>query len=256
MPNVVVTKHNMLGLACEIPVSCPKPCVVGGGERFTPHRAAHQQRWWRGSGCKQYWCWPDCDEMLLGNELIIQKSWLSKAEIPYLSLLIGYTVFIFIKWTSVTLFDEKLSQSNGVLYHPKNIAECKCVAQINIFYYVSIFCPCRFFLFYYMYFQSCVGKKPGKMMRESVFVIFRWSALNGWIAGRGSLPAWIRSTRGVSLLWGLCEALWGGLLVSGCTLPIGCFCLTKTQWDSGLLKDAVSLSCSLQEIICLMLITS
>lgn len=81
-------------------------------------------------------------------------------------------------------------------------------------------------------------------------------ALNGWIAGCGSLPSWIRSTWGVSLLWGLCEALWGGLLVSCCMRPIGCFCLTKTQWVSELLKDAVSLSYSLQEIICLVLITS
>lgn len=82
-------------------------------------------------------------------------------------------------------------------------------------------------------------------------------AVNGWIAGRGSLPCLNQEcTRGVSLLWGLCEALWGRLLVSGCMFPIGCFCLTKTQRDSGFLKDAVSLSCSLQEIICLMLITS
>lgn len=66
-------------------------------------------------------------------------------------------------------------------------------------------------------------------------------SLNGWVAGRGSLPAWIRSTWGVSLFWGLCEAFWAGLLVSGCMFPIGCFCLTKTQWDCGLLKDAVSL---------------
>ncbi len=90
----------------------------------------------------------------------------------------------------------------------------------------------------------------------SVSVCVEVFVQNGWIAGCGSLPAWIKSTWGVSLLWGLCEALWGGLLVSGCTLPIGCFCLAKTQWNSGLLKDAVSLSCSLQEIICLMLITS
>ena len=96
-------------------------------------------------------------------------------------------------------------------------------------------------------------EQPDKMVSKSVFVIFgpcvEVFALNGWIAGRGSLPAWIGSTRGVSLLWGLCEALWGGLLVSGCTFPIGCFCLTKTQWNSRLLKDAVSLMCSVREII-------
>ena len=77
------------------------------------------------------------------------------------------------------------------------------------------------------------------------------------VGGRGSLPArLIQEHRGVSLLWGLCEALWGRLLVSGCTFSIGCFCLAKTQWDSRLLKDAVSLSYSLQEIISLVLITS
>lgn len=91
----------------------------------------------------------------------------------------------------------------------------------------------------------------------SLFSVRLWMfALNGWIADCGSLPVWIWSTRGVSLLWGLCEALWGRLLVSGCMFPIGCFCWTKTQWDSGLFKEAVSLLCSLQEIICLMLITS
>lgn len=108
-----------------------------------------------------------------------------------------------------------------------------------------------------MHFQNCIGKNMDKMM--IVCVLSAWVevfALNGWIAGCGSLPVWIRSTRGVSLLWGLCEALWGGLLVSGCMLPIGCFCWTKIQWDSGLLKDAVSPPCSLQGIICLMLITS
>lgn len=80
--------------------------------------------------------------------------------------------------------------------------------------------------------------------------------LRGWVAGRASL-VWIRSTPGVSLLWGLCEALWAGLLVSGCILPIGCFCLTKTQWGSGLLKDAVSLFVlTLRKIICFVVITS
>lgn len=72
-------------------------------------------------------------------------------------------------------------------------------------------------------------------------------ALAGWREGCGSLPAWIRSARGVSLLWGLCEALWVGLLVSGCMFPIGCFCLSKTQRDSRLLKDAVSIFCALLE---------
>lgn len=38
--------------------------------------------------------------------------------------------------------------------------------------------------------------------------------------------------------------------------PIGCFCWTKTQWDSGHFKEAVSLFCYLQDIICLVLITS
>lgn len=68
-------------------------------------------------------------------------------------------------------------------------------------------------------------------------------ALNGWITGCGSVPAWIRRTRGVSLLWGLCEALWGRRLVSGCMFPIGCFCWAKTQWGSGLFKEAVSPFC-------------
>lgn len=40
----------------------------------------------------------------------------------------------------------------------------------------------------------------------------------------------------VPALWGLCEALWARLLVSDCIFPIGCFCLTKTQSDSGFLK--------------------
>lgn len=75
-------------------------------------------------------------------------------------------------------------------------------------------------------------------------VVLCMFALNGWIAGCGSLPAWIRSTRGVSLLWGLCEALWGRRLVSGCMFPIGCFCWAKTQWGSGLFKEAVSLLCA------------
>lgn len=74
-------------------------------------------------------------------------------------------------------------------------------------------------------------------------VVLCMFALNGWIAGCGSLPAWIRSTRGVSLLWGLCEALWGRRLVSGCMFPIGCFCWAKTQWGSGFFKEAVSLLC-------------
>lgn len=124
----------------------------------------------------------------------------------------------------------------------------------------NIFIICSPSLFFFLHF-SRTALLERSQTKLSVFcdcltVYVDVFALNGWIAGRGSLPAWIRSTRGVSLLWGLREALWGGLLVSGCTFPIGCFCLTKTQWDSGLLKDTVSLSCSLQEIICFVLITS
>lgn len=77
--------------------------------------------------------------------------------------------------------------------------------------------------------------------RLSFSVVVCVFALNGWITGCGSVPAWIRRTRGVSLLWGLCEALWGRRLVSGCMFPIGCFCWAKTQWGSGLFKAAVSL---------------
>lgn len=77
--------------------------------------------------------------------------------------------------------------------------------------------------------------------RLSFSVVVCVFALNGWITGCSSVPAWIRRTRGVSLLWGLCEALWGRRLVSGCMFPIGCFCWAKTQWGSGLFKEAVSL---------------
>lgn len=97
-------------------------------------------------------------------------------------------------------------------------------------------------------------KKPDKTISASLFGIFCWHRMVGLQAVPLCLPE--SGARGVSLLWGLCEALWVWLLVSGCTFPIGCFCLTKTQWDSGLLKDAVSLSCSLREIICFVLITS
>lgn len=117
--------------------------------------------------------------------------------------------------------------------------------------------PSSFFIFTHL--QKYYGKSLDKMISESVCDFS--DCLSGSVCTERSdcrprLSAWIRSTRGVSQLWGLCEALWARLLVSGCMFPIGCFCLTKTQWDSGLLKDAVSLSCSLQEIICFMLITS
>lgn len=89
----------------------------------------------------------------------------------------------------------------------------------------------------------CIRKRLNQQIHEAVFNFpYVWKCLHWMVRlGCGSVPAWIRSTWGVSLLWGLCEALWARLLVSGCMFPIGCLCLTKTQRDSGLLKDAVSL---------------
>lgn len=89
----------------------------------------------------------------------------------------------------------------------------------------------------------CIRKRLNQQIHEAVFNFpYVWKCLHWMVRlGCGSVPAWIRSTWGVSLLWGLCEALWARLLVSGCMFPIGCLCLTKTQRDSGFLKDAVSL---------------
>lgn len=100
----------------------------------------------------------------------------------------------------------------------------------------------------------CVRKRPDRC------VSFFWSCgsvSTEWLSSSLCFSVWIRSKPGVSLLWGLCEALWAELLVSGCMFPIGCFCLTKTQWGSGLLKEAVSLLVlALRKIICFVVITS
>lgn len=128
----------------------------------------------------------------------------------------------------------------------KSDTECKYVAQMNTW---------DFHYFRNDFSWSCIITAEEMSPTEWsacltwLFSVSLWMfALNGQIAGCGSLLAWFRSTRGVSLLWGLCEALWGSLLVSGCMFPIGCFCWTKTQWESGLFKEAASLLCSLQKI--------
>lgn len=116
-------------------------------------------------------------------------------------------------------------------------------------------------LFYGISFSdlSCwkVARQNGQWVFVCDFLTVSGSVCSEGLESRLWLSAGLNQEHtGVSLLWGLCEALWVGLLVSGCTFPIGCFCLTKTQCDSGLLKDAVSLSFSLREIICFLLITS